>query len=309
MDAVFFGTPEFALPALEEVSRSHNLKAVVSQPDKPSGRGRKSSSSKVKQWALAQGVPVLEPSTLKDNDEFFRALVELDVEVCVVAAYGKIIPNRILDIPREGFINIHGSILPRYRGAAPIQRALMAGDARAGVTIIKLVEGMDEGDMLIKREIDVEPDDDYGSLSAKLAVVGARTLAEALDRISKGTAVWTPQSDNEATYAPPIRKVETRLDWSRPAVELHNLVRGLAPAPVARASLNGKLLKVWKTAVAHEAAGTASPGRIEVRGERLLVETGEGLLELLKVQPEGKREMGAAEFLRGVRLDQNAILT
>jgi methionyl-tRNA formyltransferase len=276
------------------------LAAIVTQPDKPRGRHGTPSPSPAKVWALERGVPVLSPDRLKENTDFVKALAALEPDICVVAAYGKILTREILDVPRLGFINIHGSALPSYRGSAPIQRAIMEGAKRTGATIMQVEEAMDAGDIIRIAEIEIMPEDDYGSLSAKMASVGAEALIEALDDISEGRAVRVPQDESRVTYAPPITKEETEIDWSKSAVELFNLVRGLAPKPGAYTKHNGRRLKILKTKPA-ESGADAEPGVLTVSGERIEVGTGNGRLELLSVQPEGKRLMDASEFVRGHR--------
>ncbi len=307
LDVVFFGTPPFALPALEKVAAAHRLKAVVTQPDKPRGRHGRPQPSPTKQWAQEHGIPVLEPAYLKDNHEFLGALSALQPDVCVVAAYGRLLTQLVLDVPKKGFINIHGSLLPRYRGSAPIQRALMAGDKKTGVTIMQVVLETDAGDILKTAETDIKPGDDYGSLATRLSHLGAEALLVTLAELEAGTASATRQDEQLVTQAPPIIKEEAQIDWRQPAASIFNLIRGLAPKPGAFTRLNGKRLKILRSAVSSR-QDSLEPGELRIAGELLDVGTGTVPLELLLIQPEGKRKMTAAEFVRGHRLDAEAPL-
>ena len=301
MKVVFFGTPDFALPVLERLHASHQLLAVVTQPDKPKGRHGRPRPSSAKLWAQARDIPVLTPARLKENEEFVESLAKLNPEICVVAAYGKMLTQPILDVPPGGFINLHGSILPRYRGSAPIQRALMAGEVRTGVTIMNTVLEMDAGDILRVAETNIGPDDYFGTLAERLSRLGADALIETLDEIGAGKARPRKQDAQLITYAPPITKDEARIDLNTPAERIFNQVRGLSPKPGAYAYLNGRRLKVLKGAPTSGEA-TLEPGELAVEGEHLLVGTSSIPLELLIVQPEGKRPVEAPEFVRGYRI-------
>ncbi len=302
MRIVFFGTPDFALPALERLDASHQLVAVVTQPDKPKGRHGQPQPSPARLWAQARGIPVLTPARLKENEEFVEALAKLNPEVCVVAAYGKMLPQQVLDVPRGGFINIHGSILPRYRGSAPIQRALMAGEARTGATIMNVVLEMDAGDILRVTETDIRPDDDYGTLAERLSHLGADALIEALADIEAGKVRPRKQDEKLVLYAPPITKDEAQIDWNTPAERIFNQIRGLSPKPGAYAYFDGRRLKILKNAQTSGEAALDS-GKLAVEDGRLLIGTSSVPLEILVVQPEGKRPMKAAEFVRGYRIE------
>lgn len=297
---------------LEQLNEHHHLKAVVTQPDKPRGRHGAPRPSAAKVWAERHAVPVLTPSYLKNNDDFVKTLAGLKSDICVVAAYGRILTREILEEPRLGFINIHGSVLPAYRGAAPIQRAIMDGLTHTGVTIMHVEVAMDAGDIIAVAELPILRDDNYGTLSAKMAVLGADALTGALGNIENGAATRRAQDEEMVTYAPPITKNETAIDWRRPAVEISNLVRALAPKPGAYTRLAGNRLKILKTGpvngAAHDPALPGSFGRVEIDGGRIKVATGAGLLELLDLQPEGKRIMSAADFIRGHRVETGALL-
>lgn len=305
---IFFGTPDFAIPALERLHESHQVLAVVTQPDKPKGRHGHPQPGAAKLWALEHGIPVLAPATLKENNEFVNTLAKLEPEICVVAAYGKMLTQPVLDVPPSGFINIHGSSLPRYRGSAPIQRALMAGETRTGATIMNVVLEMDAGDILQVAETDIGVEDDYGTLAKRLARLGADALIETLADIEAGTMSARPQDEQLITYAPPITKEESGIDWSDPADQIFNQIRGLSPKPGAHTSLKDRRLKVLKSARTTDAA-PLEPGELAIEGERLLVGTATVPLELLIVQSEGKRPMAGTDFVRGRQIEAGTRLS
>jgi methionyl-tRNA formyltransferase len=297
VELVFFGTPAFALPALTALTGEHRIKAVVTRADRPRGRGLEPRPSPVKSWALENNVPVLQPERLKDP-LFLEALSELEPDAIVVAAYGKIIPPEILELPPYGCINIHGSLLPNYRGAAPIQRAIMNGAESTGVTIMQMDAGMDTGDMLKQVEVAIGPEDDSGSLSEKMAAAAVEPLLQTMRELAAGDARPIKQNEAEATYAPPIVREESEIDWSKPAAEIARKIRGLTPAPGAHTHWRGRRLKVKR---ARPVQATAAPGIVAVDGDRFLVGAGGGCLEIAEVQPEGKKSMSGAEFVRGYR--------
>jgi methionyl-tRNA formyltransferase len=297
---VFMGTPAFACPTLAAlVAGPHDVVGVVCQPDRPRGRGLALAPPPVKTLALEHGLPVLQPTKVR-TPEFLDSLRALAPDVIVVAAYGRILPRPVLDLPPRGCINVHASILPRHRGAAPIQHAILAGDAETGVTIMAMSEEMDAGDMLLVRRTPIAPDDTGGSLTERLSRIGAAALTDALEGIAAGTIVPTPQPAEGITFAPRIEREHTRLDWTRPAVELERTVRAFAPEPSAYTTLDGATLKVLAAEVR---TGGGAPGSILEAGARgLVVATGFGALALLEVQAQGKRRMPAAAFLAGRRL-------
>jgi methionyl-tRNA formyltransferase len=309
---VFFGTPAFAVPTLDALLESrHQVIGVVTQPDRPSGRGQRITAPPVKLRAESVGVPVWQPDRLKD-ESMLRTLRDVAPDIGVVAAYGKILPQVVLDIPREGLLNVHASLLPKYRGAAPIQRAVMDGETETGVTIMRVVLALDAGPMLAHGIHPIGPDETSEQVEHALASVGAGLLVATLDALEAGTAVEELQDDGRATYAPRLTKEDGLLDWRLAAIAVHNHVRGLHPWPHAFSMLDGSRLVILRGQVepdqardARDARGPADTGRhpgtiVEARGDRLVVAAGGGTrYRLLDVQPEGRRAMTAREFLAG----------
>lgn len=278
--------------------------AVVTQPDRPSGRGGKLSVSPVKAAVLALDLPLYQPEKVRSKG-FVQTVRDLAPEIIVVAAFGQIIPQRMLDIPPRGCINVHGSLLPRWRGAAPMQYALMAGDAETGVTTMMMDAGLDTGDILQQASLDLSTVEDLGDLETKLAEVGADLLMQTLEAISQGDCPRVPQEEALVTLSPSLPPEAGEMDWARPAAELHNLVRGVTPKPGAYTFVQGKRLKVWRTEVAEdkEAAQEAEPGTIEsIGGGGITISTSRGTLRLREVQPESKGRMAADAWARGARL-------
>ncbi len=295
---VFFGTPAFAVPTLDALLASpHSVVAVVTQPDRPRGRGHKIEDAPVKAHALAASIPVLQPDRLKDP-QFVAALRGLGADVGVVAAYGRILTDDVLAAPRLGMLNVHASLLPKYRGAAPVHRAVMAGESRTGVTIMRVVKALDAGPMLAAAPRPIASDETSDAVERDLARLGAALLVASLDAVAAGRAVETPQDESAATYAPRLTKDDAIVDWSRPAVAIHDQIRGLHPWPHAASVVRGRRLILLRSSPT--AAAAPSPGAVlEAHGDRLIVGTGAGALALLQVQPEGKRPMNAREFLAG----------
>ena len=305
----FAGTPDFSVPALEAlVGAGHDVVGVLTQPDRPKGRGRQIAASPVKTAALAHRIPVAQPQTLKD--EASRAeLVAWSPDVLVVVAYGLILPRAALDIPKLGCLNIHASLLPRWRGAAPIQRSILAGDATTGVTIMRMDVGLDTGPMLLKKETAIEAGDTGGSLHDRLSLAGASAILEALEELAAGTARVTVQPSEGVTYAAKIDKAEALIDWTRSAAEIERQVRAFNPWPVAETRLDGEQLRVFAAFAASSRqigpeSGTrgAEPGTIlAVQDDGLWVQCGQGWLALQQLQrPGGPRAVPAADFARGV---------
>ena len=306
---VFMGTPEFAVPALEAlVASGETVVAAITQPDRASGRGRHVTPTPVKAVALRNAIAVHQPDTLRETG--IRAeLARLAPDLIVVAAYGKLLPRAILDLPPRGCINVHASLLPRHRGAAPVQWAILEGDATTGVTIMQMNEGLDEGDILVQRSEPIGPTDTGATLAARLAHLGARTLVEAIHDLRAGRIEPQPQDPSRATFAPRIRKEMGRIDWREAAVRLERKVRAFQPWPTAYSSLEGRQLKILHAAVRTTAAAGAPPGTVTVSaGDGITVATGDGALALLVVQIEGRKALSAADFLHGHRVAPGTVL-
>jgi len=301
---IFFGTPEFAVPSLGALLGSrHPVVAVVSQPDRPKGRGQKLQPTPTKELAASRGVPVLQPLKLRD-DEFLRAIEALRPDLGVVAAYGRILPERLLQIPRLGMINVHASLLPKYRGAAPVHRAVIEGERETGVTIMRVVAALDAGPMFASVRRPIGPDETSVEVEADLARLGADLLLEVVEAMVAGRAVEIDQDASAATYAAKITREEGTVDWTLPAARLHNLVRGLQPWPLVSASLDGLRVRIRKTRpTAHETS--APPATVtSASADGIGVAAGDGrVLQVLELQPEGRRVMTARDFLAGHRLE------
>ncbi|MBP3465162.1 MAG: methionyl-tRNA formyltransferase [Angelakisella sp.] len=304
MRIVFMGTPDFAVPCLQRLLEDgHEVPAVFTQPDKPVGRHAVLTPPPVKQLALSHGIPVYQPTKMRDGTAA-ALLRELAPDCLVVVAYGRILPQEILDVPPRGCVNIHGSLLPRYRGAAPIQWSVIRGETVTGVTSMFMDAGMDTGDIIDTLTTPIGENETAGELFERLAPLGARLLSTTLAAIADGTVTRRPQNDAEATMAPMLEKAMGRLDLTRPARELHNQVRGMNPWPGAFCTAGGKTLKIHETRVA---AGSGAPGTL-LCADPVTVACGEGALQLVTVQPEGKPRMAAEAWLRGARLPQGARL-
>lgn len=296
---VYFGTPAFAVPTLAALLKSrHAVVALVSQPDRPRGRGHRVAATPTKELAVLCGVPVLQPTKLRE-DAFLDSMAALGADLGVVAAYGRILPDALLAIPRLGMINVHASLLPAYRGAAPVHRAVIAGDSVTGVTIMRVVSELDAGPMIARVTVPIAPDATSVDIERELSERGAPLLLDVVDRFAEGTVVETPQDHTQATFAPKILKTEGPIDWSLPAARIHNLVRGLQPWPLASTTMSGARYLIHRTAVSGETAD-APPGTIiRADGDTFAVATGDGVIQILQIQPEGRRVMTAREFLSG----------
>jgi methionyl-tRNA formyltransferase len=297
MRVVFMGTPAFAATALAAIADAgHEVACAYSQPPRPAGRGHRETRSDVHELAAARGIPVRTPARLRDPAEH-AAFAALQADIAVVAAYGLILPRPVLDAPRHGCINIHASLLPRWRGAAPIQRAILAGDRESGITIMRMDEGLDTGPMLLRAAVPIGPQTTAGELHDALAALGARLIVEALALLATGDAAATPQPDAGVTYAAKISKDEARLDWTRPAGELARVVRGFNPVPGAFFELEGERIRIL---AAEQIGAHGAPGT--VLDDRLTVACGDGALRALVVQRSGRAAMDAHAFLRGRKL-------
>ncbi|MCB1861695.1 MAG: methionyl-tRNA formyltransferase [Gammaproteobacteria bacterium] len=295
---VFAGTPEFSLPPLQALLQSeHQITAVYTQPDRPAGRGRRLMPSPVKQLALTNELQVFQPLNFKREEDLLQ-LESLGADLMVVVAYGLILPARVLRAPRLGCINIHASLLPRWRGAAPIQRAIQAGDRQTGVTIMRMDAGLDTGPMLLVKTCPISDRDTAASVHDRLAVLGAEALLEALPGVADGSLAAQPQDESGACYAQKLDKAEALIDWTRPAIEIDRLIRAFIPWPVAQTELDGKLLRIWRCSVQPGIGGAAQPGCVVAADQRGIdVVTGNAVLRIHELQPPGKRVMSAAEFL------------
>jgi methionyl-tRNA formyltransferase len=307
MRIVFMGTPEFAVPTLVRIAGAgHKVALVVTQPDRPKGRGGKLAPPPVKEAALRLGLAVLQPERVR-RPEVVELLRALATDAMVVVGYGQIIPQSIIDLPRHGIINVHASLLPRYRGAAPVQWAVANGDTVTGVTTMRINAGLDTGDMLLKYETAIGAEENALELGARLSVAGAELLVETLAALEAGTLQPIPQNDAEATLAPILKKEDGLVDWSAPAEAIARRARGFLPWPGAWTWFRGQMFHIWRARPAGSGAGTC--GALTVERKRLLVQCGEGTrLELLEVQQEGRKRMNAEAFLNGLQTGDNDIL-
>jgi methionyl-tRNA formyltransferase len=302
MRIIFFGTPAFAIPSLVALLQSEEeVIAVVTQPDKKKGRGRVSSFSPVKELAIDRGIKILQPVNIKDP-LFLNGLSKIMPEIIVVVAYGRILPAQILRLPSHGCINIHASLLPKYRGAAPIQWAIINGEKKTGITTMLMDEGLDTGNILLQEETEISYDDNAETLGNKLAEIGASLLIRTIKGIRSGYIKPIPQKGTPS-YAPPLKKEDGRLNWSKTATEIFNFVRGIYPWPCAYCYLNKERIKITRVKMLE---GSGIPRRVEKTGEELIVGTGEGLISIIELQPEGKIPMSAKAFLQGRRLKEGA---
>lgn len=310
MRIVFMGTPDFAVGSLQALCESgkHEIIAVVTQPDRPKGRGNKLLQTPVKEYALAQGLTVYQPHKVK-TPEFVELLHELQPELIVVAAFGQFLSKEILELPKYGCINVHASLLPKYRGAAPIQYAIIKGEKESGVTIMQMDIGMDTGAMLDKVVVPIAENTTMGELHDVLREQGATLLLQVIDKIAVGTAVAEPQDNEQATYATLLDRSMEHIDWSKTAQEVHNLIRGFNPAPSTFTKLpNGKSLKIWGSKMTDKSSAAAAGTVIETGKHSFFVACGEGVLEITEVQPESKKRMPAQVFLNGRGVQEGDLL-
>lgn len=319
MNLIFMGTPDFAVESLKKLYESgHNIMAVVSQPDKPVGRGMKLVPTPTKAFALEKGIKVYQPEKVKNNTEFIEELKNMKPDVIVVVAYGKILPEEILTIPKHGCINVHGSLLPKYRGAAPIQWAIIKGETETGVTTMHMDKGMDTGDMLLKETLKIEENDTYGSLYEKLKMLGGVLIVKTLDALADGT-VKNQKQPETFTVAPMIFKENCKIDWYQSAFAIRNLIRGVNPAPGAWTTLDGNIFKIWMADEFEEEQieerfagneGLEKPGTILVANskEGLLISTGSGILSVKEIQAPNAKRMNILDYLRGKNMPVGSIM-
>ncbi|MCH5252731.1 MAG: methionyl-tRNA formyltransferase [Lachnospiraceae bacterium] len=309
MKVIFMGTPDFAVPVLQGLieAKEHEVTAVITQPDKARGRSGKLIFTPVKQVAVENNIPVYTPKRVKDA-EFVKELKTIPCDVIVVVAFGQILSKEILECPKYGCINVHASLLPRWRGAAPMQWAILAGDKKTGITTMQMDEGLDTGDMLLRQEVEITPEETGESLHDKMAVLGSGLLLETLAQAAAGTLQPVAQKEEESTYAKMLTKELGRLDFSKEAEGLERYIRGLNSWPSAYTGLRGKTLKIWKAEVTEEETGCEPGTVVSVGKDHFTVQTGKGCLRLLEVQLEGKKRMDAGSFLRGVKIEKGDIL-
>lgn len=306
---VFMGTPDFAVPCLDMlVKEGYPVAGVITQPDRPKGRGQKLAYSPVKEAALAYNLPVLQPASIKTDDSY-NQIAALNPDIIIVVAFGQLLPKKLLELPAYGCINVHASLLPKYRGSAPIHWAIINGETTTGITTMYMDVGMDTGDMIAKAEIPILPTDTTGSLHDKLKDLGADVLSDTLRQLAANSAPREVQQEFEATYARMLCRTTERIDWHLPATAIHNLVRGLNPWPGAYCNYQNKSLKIWQTRVHDDSQSCSVPGQIiQITKTGLVVETGKGTIELLEVQPESKRRMKASDCVCGYCLTVGNLL-
>lgn len=302
MKIVFMGTPDFSVNALENIVKAgHDVVGVITQPDKPKGRGGKMQYTPVKEKALELGLDVYQPQRVKEP-EFIEKLIEMNPDAIVVIAFGQILPKEILDMPKYGCINVHASLLPKYRGAAPIQWAVIDGEKETGVTTMYMNEGLDTGDIIDKVVVPIDKKETGGSLFDKLAIEGGKLILKTLIELENGTAVRTPQDDSKSNYAGMINKQLGKIDFNKSANEIERLIRGLNPWPSAYTKMDGKTLKIWDADV-DDSENDSAPGTItEVGKDFIRVATGKGSLKILELQLEGKKRMKTRDFLNGAKI-------
>jgi len=300
MKIVFMGTPDFAIPSLKIlIENKHQILAVVTTPDKERGRGQKITFTAVKQFAVENNIPVYQPEKLKGNNEFAEQMKSLNPELFVVVAF-RILPKEVFEIPKFGSFNLHGSYLPKYRGAAPIQWALINGDEETGLTTFKLAEKVDTGNIYVQEKVKINPDDNFETLHDRMSLIGAELVLKTVTMIESGNFELRAQDDSIASPAPKITKETCLIDWNKPALQIHNLIRGLSPHPVAYFLHNNKVIKIYKSEIVKDL--TLKPGEFHQTKTELFIGCGEDALKILEIQQEGKKRMTTEEFLRGFRV-------
>ncbi|WP_124066534.1 methionyl-tRNA formyltransferase [Clostridium sp. E02] len=307
MRIIFMGTPQFSVPALcALIEAGHDVIAVVTQPDKPKGRGKEVQMSPVKEKAMEYQIPVYQPVKARDP-EFVQLLTDLAPDVMVVAAFGQLLPKSILTIPPHGCVNIHASLLPKYRGASPIQYAVIDGERTSGITTMMMAEALDTGDMLDQEEVELDPKETGGSLHDKLGAIGGKLIIKTLKNMEEGTAVLKPQDESKMNYVGMIKKSMGNIDWTMDAVSIERLIRGLNPWPSAYTNWNGKTLKLWNADVVAKDYDGVCGQVVETGKDYLMVKTGNGSLSIRELQLQGKKRMVAGDFLRGYKLLEGTV--
>ena len=309
MRVIFMGTPDFAVPCLDMlVKEGHDVCLVVTQPDRPKGRGKKMLFPPVKEKALEYGIEVFQPVKIREEDAVNK-LREYNADIIVVVAFGQILPESILNMPKYGCVNVHGSLLPKYRGAGPIQWSVINGDTKTGVTTMYMEKGLDTGDMLLKAEFPIEPSDTYGTVHDKMCLVGAEVLKETLEKIEAGTIVREKQDDSISTYAPMISKETGHIDWSKTSDEIINLIRGLNPIPNAWTTYNDEVLKIWKAEKFEFDNNSAKCGEIVATNKKgFAVKTGDGFVLITEIQARGGKRMNTDAYMRGHAVEIGVVL-
>lgn len=310
MKVLFMGTPEFAKISLEcLVKNEYNIAGVVTQPDKPAGRKMILTSSPVKEYASGENIPVYQPQSLK-GEEFFDLLRTINPDIIVVAAYGKIIPKNVLDFPKHGCVNVHGSLLPKYRGASPINAAIINGEKITGITTIYMDEGIDTGDMILKESTEIGENETFGEVYDRLAQIGGKLLIETLNQIKNGTAKREKQPEIDATAVKKINNDTCEINWNLSAKEIHDKIRGLSPSPTAFTWLKGKKLKIYKSEIAGRAALGApfKNGEIIAFDKGIEIKAGNGIVKILELQLEGAKKMSAKDFINGKKIEKGTVL-
>lgn len=313
VNIVFMGTPEFAVPSLEALlAEGYHVVGVVTQPDRPQGRKKVLTPTPVKEAALKHGLPVLQPQRMR-SPEAIEQLTALAPDLIVTAAYGQILPVAVLELPKFGCLNVHGSLLPKYRGGAPIQRSIINGEKETGITLMYMAEGLDTGDMIAKSIVSIEDEDTSGTIFEKLSIAGAKLLVEQLPLVLNGTAERIPQNDEESTYAPNLSREDERIDWNASSRDIFNRVRGLVPFSGAFTTWNEEVFKIWEIAKPSQTESSGSgqaPGTIvSLSSDGIEVQTGDGTVLLTRVQPAGKKAMEASEFIRGGQMKKGMVLS
>ena len=308
MRILFMGTPDFSVPTLQTlIDSKHEVIGVVTQPDKPRGRGKKVTYSPIKEVAIQNNIEVYQPQKVRE-EQFMDKLREMNPDLIVVIAFGQILKKDLLELPKYGCINVHASLLPKYRGAGPIQWSIINGEKETGITTMHMDVGLDTGDMILKESVIIENSDTYGTLHDKLSLIGAKVLLDTIEQIEKGIAPRIKQNDDESTYAPMLSKELGKIDWTKGAEEIERLIRGLNPWPSAYTSLDGKTLKIWQAKVTDTSSEGTVGEVVKVTKDAIVIKTGTKDLALTEIQLQGKKRMATEAFLKGYKLEENTKL-